>query len=129
MGLLITSESVGLTSAPIIGSFLYSLGGYEYPFYVVGAMFGISAIVSYFLIPSSVDREATSAPKQDSNRLDEIDEETHSHLADSQLIDTNVLREVGQSLEEYKEPEEHKPLIRKVPKKEPLNLKDLMRDA
>lgn len=76
MGLLITSEAVGLTSAPIIGSILYGLGGYEYPFYVVGAMFGISAIVSVFLIPSSVDKETVEPLQPESNRLDDIDEES-----------------------------------------------------
>lgn len=59
MGLVITAESIGLTTAPIIGSFLYGLGGYEIPFYVIGVMFGICALIALIMIPKSVDMDQT----------------------------------------------------------------------
>lgn len=78
MGLLISSQSLGLTSSPIIGSALYGIGGYSYPFYVTGSMFAISTVVVGLMVPSIVDgvhESQESSHLGDSNGLPEIEEE------------------------------------------------------
>lgn len=55
MGLLISSQSLGLTSSPVIGSALFGMGGYAYPFYVTGILFVLSTIVAGIMVPSTVD--------------------------------------------------------------------------
>ena len=51
------SESIGLTTSPVLGSFLYNVGGFNFPFYIIGGSFVLSAIVARGMIPSHVDGE------------------------------------------------------------------------
>ena len=49
------ATGLGLTIAPVIGSFLYQLGGYSTPFIFYGIVFLIAAIFLKKIIPASVD--------------------------------------------------------------------------
>ena len=55
LGILESSQGIGLISGPAIGSVLYTLIGFQYTFYGVGGMFLVLAPTLYFLIPNSVN--------------------------------------------------------------------------
>jgi multisubunit Na+/H+ antiporter MnhE subunit len=48
---------VGLTFAPVIGSFLHRIGGYSTPFIFYGVIFLFAAIFLKKLVPSNVDEK------------------------------------------------------------------------
>jgi len=49
------SCGIGLTISPIIGSLLYTAGGFNLPFICFGAVFLVFAIFLKCIIPSKVD--------------------------------------------------------------------------
>ena len=56
LGLLESSQGIGLVAGPAIGSGLYSLFGFQYTFYGVGGIFLILAPCLYLVIPQSVNK-------------------------------------------------------------------------
>jgi MFS family permease len=55
---------VGMMTGPLLGSFLYSIGGYQLPFLVTGAILFVILIVSWVSLPSTpVKIELTLTPK------------------------------------------------------------------
>ncbi|XP_054708278.1 MFS-type transporter SLC18B1-like [Uloborus diversus] len=61
--ILETFLGIGLITGPTLGGALYDLGGYGLPFYVVGAVVVVDAVVIFFVLP---DVERTSIPKKGS---------------------------------------------------------------
>lgn len=59
--ILETFLGVGLITGPTLGGALYDLGGYGLPFYVVGSIVIIDAIVIFFVLP---DVEEPKVPKK-----------------------------------------------------------------
>ena len=55
MGRLAIACSVGYTGAPILGSVLYSEGGFNLPFYTFGAIFFIMTLFSFTLLDDTID--------------------------------------------------------------------------
>ena len=60
LGILESSQGIGLITGPAIGSALYTLIGFQYTFYSVGGLFLILAPTLYFLIPNSVNNQETT---------------------------------------------------------------------
>lgn len=56
LGILEASMGFGLVVGPVIGSTLYTLLGFQGTFFLVGAVFLISAISLAFIIPKTVDK-------------------------------------------------------------------------
>ena len=50
------ATGIGLTLAPVLGSFLYTLGGFRLPFICFGVMFLGFSIFIKCIIPPTVDR-------------------------------------------------------------------------
>ncbi|KFM70368.1 MFS-type transporter, partial [Stegodyphus mimosarum] len=59
--ILETFLGIGLITGPTLGGALYDLGGYGLPFYVVGSIVVIDAIVIFFALP---DVDKTTIPKK-----------------------------------------------------------------
>ena len=55
LGLLEMSVGIGLTIAPVIGSFLYASGGFQLPFLVFGCVFLGFALVVKCILPTNID--------------------------------------------------------------------------
>lgn len=55
LGYLEMSAGLGLTIAPVIGSFLYDLGGFNLPFIFFGAVFITFGLFLKCIIPYQVD--------------------------------------------------------------------------
>jgi MFS family permease len=51
------ASGLGVTIAPVIGSVLYSFGGYRAPFILYGVIFLIASIFLQKIIPSKVDEK------------------------------------------------------------------------
>ena len=49
------SAGIGVTIAPVIGSFIYNLYGYNAPFIFYGALFLIFAVILKLIIPARFD--------------------------------------------------------------------------
>ena len=64
------SAGIGLTIAPVIGSFLYELGGFNLPFIFFGAVFLFFAVFLKCIIPYSVDI-ASKAKNQKEERKEQ----------------------------------------------------------
>lgn len=60
------SAGLGLTIAPVIGSFLYELGGFNLPFTFFGAIFIMFGLFLKCIIPYQVDiaTKQSSPPKK-----------------------------------------------------------------
>lgn len=56
MGGLETCCGLGFIAGPPIGGLLYSLGGFQFPFFLVGGITMLMCILSFFLMPSIKDR-------------------------------------------------------------------------
>lgn len=56
IGYLEMSAGIGVTIAPVIGSFIYNLYGYHAPFVFYGVIFLFFAIILKAIIPYSFDR-------------------------------------------------------------------------
>jgi len=50
------SAGIGVTIAPVIGSFIYNLYGYNAPFIFYGTLFLIFAAILKLVIPSKFDK-------------------------------------------------------------------------
>ncbi|XP_070559959.1 MFS-type transporter SLC18B1-like [Ptychodera flava] len=50
---------VGLTSGPLLGGFLYDIGGYGLPFYVVGCCLLVTVPISYCVVDKDIDSSTT----------------------------------------------------------------------
>ncbi|GFW65643.1 MFS-type transporter SLC18B1 [Trichonephila clavipes] len=59
--ILETFLGVGLITGPTLGGALYDLGGYGLPFYVVGSIVLVDAIIIFFILP---DVEDPKVPKK-----------------------------------------------------------------
>uniref|UniRef100_A0A914X2N0 Major facilitator superfamily (MFS) profile domain-containing protein n=2 Tax=Plectus sambesii TaxID=2011161 RepID=A0A914X2N0_9BILA len=57
VGILETFGGLGFTAGPAVGGLLFELGGYQLPFIVLGALLGVAAVLSYFLLESPIDQE------------------------------------------------------------------------
>jgi len=51
MGFYEISTGLGMIVGPLLGGWLYSIGGFGLPFYVVGGMMLLGAIMNFFLVP------------------------------------------------------------------------------
>jgi len=54
------STGIGLTLAPVIGSLLYSVGGFTCPFYIFGGLFIMMAFVIRSVLPDQVNMRFSS---------------------------------------------------------------------
>ena len=45
-----TFAGLGYTAGPVIGGVLYEYGGFQLPFFVLGALLLLATVLSYFLI-------------------------------------------------------------------------------
>ena len=53
--ILQTFTGFGMLVGPILGSFLFNLGGFQLPFFSVGVFLLLMALTNYYVIPSSLD--------------------------------------------------------------------------
>ena len=62
LGYLEIAWSLGVATGPLLGSILYSIGGYSFPFYILGILLFISIFLVYYLQLSieNVDEEETN---------------------------------------------------------------------
>ena len=67
-GILQSFTGLGMLVGPIIGSLLFRLGGFQLPFYVVGVLLLMLAVVNYRTIPGGLQQEFES---ETSSLLDE----------------------------------------------------------
>lgn len=65
MGYIEGSCVVGMTVSPVLGSILYSLGGFNLPFLSFGSIFLIIGVLMLKLIPDSVDGDSVSIKTQE----------------------------------------------------------------
>lgn len=77
MGIITGTESLGMMTSPFFGSILFSLGGYELPFQVLGALFTIASLCVFCFIPKSVDRNQPSQTDQGQKLTVSIQDEMH----------------------------------------------------
>ena len=49
-GIMETSAGLGYTAGPVLGGFLYELGGFQMPFFVLGMFLVIVTSISYQLV-------------------------------------------------------------------------------
>ena len=52
MGFYEISTGLGMIIGPLLGGWLYSIGGFALPFYVVGGMMLFGAVLNLFLVPT-----------------------------------------------------------------------------
>jgi MFS family permease len=45
-----TFAGLGFTAGPVIGSVLYEIGGFQLPFFVLGAFLIIVTVLSYYIV-------------------------------------------------------------------------------
>lgn len=55
IGLMEMCSGIGLTIAPLLGTLLYDVGGFKFPFLVFGVLFFLLAVLVRFVIPYNVD--------------------------------------------------------------------------
>ncbi|XP_070560434.1 MFS-type transporter SLC18B1-like [Ptychodera flava] len=55
LGITMMFFGAGLTSGPLIGGILYDVGGYELPFYVIGACIMLTVPLNYFVVDKEID--------------------------------------------------------------------------
>ena len=60
MGFYEISTGLGMIVGPLMGGWLYSIGGFPLPFYVVGAMMLFGALINFFLVPKIETSEMES---------------------------------------------------------------------
>ena len=60
MGFYEISTGLGMIVGPLMGGWLYSIGGFALPFYVVGGMMLFGAIINMFLVPKIETAEIES---------------------------------------------------------------------
>ena len=83
MGLIFISNSIGISTSPILGSMLYESGGFNIPFYTFGIIFIILFFLSIVFIDKSVDGEPKDeSEEQFGHHIDTIDIE-HAQTIDS----------------------------------------------
>ena len=51
MGFYEISTGLGMIIGPLLGGWLYDVGGFGLPFWVVGAIMFVGAILNYFTVP------------------------------------------------------------------------------
>ena len=55
IGMLEAAAGLGMMVGPLFGTFLFSLGGYNFMYYSFGTIFYILAVAMYFYLPRSLD--------------------------------------------------------------------------
>lgn len=55
IGMLEAAAGLGMMVGPLFGTFLFSLGGYNFMYYSYGTIFYILAVAMYFYLPKSLD--------------------------------------------------------------------------
>jgi len=60
VGYIEAVTGIGLILGPLIGSFLYSLGGYRFIFFSFGGLFVFLSFFVNFIFPASVDKTTSS---------------------------------------------------------------------
>jgi MFS family permease len=56
VGYIEAVTGVGLIMGPLIGSFLYALGGYKFIFYAFGLLFLVSSFFIKAIFPETIDK-------------------------------------------------------------------------
>lgn len=74
---------VGMTCSPIIGSMLYSYGGFELPFYFFGTMFLTAALCLKTLVSDVVDN--------DFQKVNELESDSPSFDDEQQMAESKPL--------------------------------------
>ena len=59
-GILQTFTGLGMLSGPIMGSILFTMGGFQLPFYTVGVLLLALASLIIYILPSEVQQQRTS---------------------------------------------------------------------
>ena len=54
-GILQSFTGLGMLMGPILGSLLFTLGGFQLPFYSVGMLLLFLAVVNWWIIPSGLE--------------------------------------------------------------------------
>ena len=62
VGYIEAVTGVGLIMGPLIGSFLFAIGGYKFIFYSFGFLFLISSFFIKAIFPESIDRMGMESP-------------------------------------------------------------------
>ena len=74
VGYIEAVASIGLISGPLLGSLLYSLGGYTFTFYSFGGIFLLFSLFIKSIFPQDIDRvEPIKVDSSDSS--DKVQEE------------------------------------------------------
>jgi MFS family permease len=84
IGYLEMSAGIGVTIAPVVGSFIYNLYGYHAPFIFYGVIFLFFAIILKAIIPYKFDIRHEEEPQieEDEPQLNSINEEENDILED-----------------------------------------------
>ncbi len=54
-GILQSFTGLGMLIGPILGSILFNLGGFQLPFYSVGVLLLIMALINYSIVPNNLE--------------------------------------------------------------------------
>ena len=54
-GILQSFTGLGMLMGPILGSLLFTLGGFQLPFYSVGMLLLLLAVVNWWIIPAGLE--------------------------------------------------------------------------
>lgn len=54
-GILQSFTGLGMLMGPILGSLLFTLGGFQLPFYFVGVLLLLLAVVNWWIIPAGLE--------------------------------------------------------------------------
>ena len=57
---------------PILGSVLFQLGGFQLPFYSVGVLLLILAVVNYWVVPAGLEQECFSDMSSNDEKVNKI---------------------------------------------------------
>jgi MFS family permease len=55
IGMLEAGAGLGMMVGPLIGTLLFSIGGYNFMYYSFGSIFYFLAVSMYFFLPKSLD--------------------------------------------------------------------------
>ena len=86
-GILQSFTGLGMLIGPIMGSVLFKIGGFQLPFYSVGVLLLLLAIVNYSIIPSNLEEACGYAvSKEESSQARSNSTEDAEYTA--RLVDT-----------------------------------------
>lgn len=76
-GILQSFTGLGMLVGPILGSFLFNLGGFQLPFYFVGVLLLVLATANYIAVPAGLEQEIHSDTS--SLLLDDLNKKSAVH--------------------------------------------------